>query len=121
MFGRKVASLIAGAAMTLGLSSTALAGDWGFSIGYDRPVYYSGYSSVRVYDSCAPTVIYDSCAPVVYRSYHAPVVYHSPRYYRSGVSFHYRDYDRPRYDRRFAAGAVRTRDGRIYAGAIRRR
>lgn len=102
--------------------------DWGFSVGYNRPVYRS--CAPVVYTSCAPVVTYTSCAPVYYSdcapvvtTYRPAVRYVAPArsYYapRAGVSFYYRDRDRD-HGRRFGYVGVRGRDGRsagfVYRG-----
>lgn len=113
----------------LAAAAAPVQADWGFSVGYDRPVYRS--CAPVVYTSCAPVVTYSTCAPVYYSdcapavTYRSAVRYVAPArsYYapRAGVSFHYRDRDRDDHrGRRFGYVGVRGRDGRsarfIYRG-----
>lgn len=89
MFSRKA---LAGFALTLAAAvfvPSALADDWGFSVGYRHRSRYRDFDRVVVVDRCAPRYVeryYDDCD--------SRVIYRSPRVYRS-----YRSYDSYPYRR----------------------
>ncbi|MCG3127165.1 MAG: hypothetical protein CHACPFDD_02023 [Phycisphaerae bacterium] len=94
MFSRKALAGLALALAAAAFVPSALADDWGFSIGYRHRSRHRDCDRVVVVDRCAPVYVERRAPVYYYDDCDTRVIYRSPRVYRSYRSYDYSPYRR---------------------------